>query len=61
MSAIGITSLAAWGPSEETTKAKGATNRIGAPTPSALLTDVVNVFDCPPESIAAFAAIKATR
>ncbi len=44
----GITSLAAWGPKGE--------SRIGAPC-SATLTSVVNMFECTPEAVTAFAAM----
>lgn len=48
----GITSLAAHGPCGP----RVVDNRIGAPC-DALLTGVVNVYDCTPEAVAAFASI----
>lgn len=51
----GITSLAAWGPKA------GRDNRIGAPAPSALITNVVNIYDVTPEAAAAFEAVQAQR
>jgi hypothetical protein len=50
----GITSLAVYGPCGP----KVQLSRIGAPAPSALLTGVVNVLDCTPEAVAAFARIE---
>ncbi len=52
----GITSLAAFGPCGRNAKE----SRIAAPAPSALITGVVNVFDCTDEAIAAFARIEPT-
>ena len=50
----GITSLAAYGPCGP----RVAENRIGAPVPSALISEVVNVYDCTEEAVRAFAAIE---
>lgn len=50
----GITSLAAFGPCGPNV----GKSRIGAPIPSSLLTGVVNVLDCTPEAVAAFAKIE---
>jgi len=50
----GITSLAAAGPCGPRAKQ----SRIGAPSPSALISSVGNVFDCTPEAVAAFARIE---
>jgi hypothetical protein len=52
----GITSLAASGPCGP----RATQSRIGAPAPSALLTSVVNVFDCTSEAVANFAKIEAS-
>lgn len=52
----GITSLAAHGPCGPNM----ALSRIGAPNPSSLLMGVVNVLDCTPEAVAAFAGIAAS-
>ncbi|HUR93039.1 MAG TPA: hypothetical protein VMY76_00550 [Gemmatimonadales bacterium] len=52
----GITSLAAHGPCGP----RGKNSLIGAPVPSALITNVANVFDCTPEAIEAFNKIEAT-
>jgi len=52
----GITSLAASGPCGP----RATQSRIGAPAPSALLTSVVNVFDCSAEAVANFARIEAS-
>ncbi len=52
----GITSLAAFGPCGP----KAKQSRIGAPCPSSLLMGVVNVLDCSPEAVAAFARIEAS-
>lgn len=49
----GITSLAAHGPCGP----RMQESRVGAPSPSSLLTGVVNVFDLTPEAVAAFAEI----
>jgi hypothetical protein len=51
----GITSLAAWGPKAN------KDNRIGAPATSALITNVVNVYDVTPEAAAAFESVLAQR
>lgn len=51
----GITSLAAHGPCGPNVRQ----SRIGAPAPTALITGVVNVYDCTPEAVAAFAKIEA--
>lgn len=51
----GVTSLAAYGPCGS----KVDDSRIGAPAPSQLLTGVVNVIDCSPEAVAAFAKVQA--
>jgi hypothetical protein len=48
----GITSLAAWGPKGE--------SRIGAPC-DALLTSVVNLFECTDEAVKAFGVMVPTR
>jgi hypothetical protein len=52
----GITSLAAFGPCGPRAKE----SRIGAPAPSALLTSIVNVYDCSPEAVKAFDRIEAS-
>lgn len=49
----GITSLAAFGPCGP----RVAENRIGAPCPSTLITEVKAVHECSPEAVAAFAAV----
>lgn len=51
----GITSLAAHGPCGR----RAAESRIGAPAPSSLLTGIVNIYDCTPEAVSAFARIEA--
>lgn len=50
----GITSLAACGPCGP----RVHESRIGAPAPSALLTHVVNIFDCTEEAVANFAKVE---
>jgi len=50
----GITSLAAHGPCGPNAKQ----SRIGAPAPTALLTGVVNVYDCTDEAVKNFARIE---
>lgn len=50
----GITSLAAHGPCGPRAKE----SRIGAPSPSSLLTGIVNVLDCTDEAVQAFARIE---
>ena len=52
----GITSLAAFGPCGPRAKE----SRIGAPSPSSLLTGIVNVYDCTAEAVANFARIEAS-
>ena len=52
----GITSLAAHGPCGP----KANDSRIGARAPSALITNVANVYDCAEEAVAAFSKIEAT-
>lgn len=54
----GITSLAAHGPCGNS-DSKASESRIGAPSPSSLLTGVVNVFDCTEEAVKAFDRIEA--
>jgi hypothetical protein len=53
----GITSLAAHGPCGPNANQ----SRIGSPSPSALLTGVVNVYNCTPEAVAAFGRIESSN